>query len=181
MEQVKYYRFSPMLNEDVLKKAAEHVHFACYELCKKSFGHYFPNAGNMGIFCHYEHEFDALVELRKKLTEPSENADQKYFKLHQPIVIPSRDDVPEANYTHLYIRKPDPYRHHVGDVDFYLEPTEYEALKQSLIDGTKIAGARIFPRQDMVELYNPDIDALAYISKQTMTEKVRIKINPALS
>jgi hypothetical protein len=66
----------------------------------------------------------------------------------------------------LYIRKPDPYRHHVGDIDFYLPENEYEGLKQSLVAGTVLNGARMFERPDldMIELYNPDIDALAYVS-----------------
>lgn len=96
-----------------------------------------------------------------------------------PVVIPAQDDDPETTYTHLYIRKPDPYRHQVGDVDFYLELEKYAELKQSLLDGNVIKGARVFPRNDldMIELYNPDIDALGYVSTSTMTEKVRIKLS----
>ena len=38
-------------------------------------------------------------------------------------------------------------------------------------------GAKIFDRPDldMVELSDPDIDALAYVSPRAMTEKVRTK------
>lgn len=176
---MKLYRFSPIQNEEQLHQAIEHVHFTCYELCKQSFGKLLPNAGNMGIFCHYDEEYERLIELRKQLTEASDNPDQKYFKLHNPIVIPAQDNVPETTYTHLYIRKPDPYRHHVGDVDFYLDQTEYDELKNTLLNGSVINGARIFPRNDldMIELYNPDIDALGYVSTNTMSEKVRIKLS----
>jgi catechol 2,3-dioxygenase-like lactoylglutathione lyase family enzyme len=78
----------------------------------------------------------------------------------------------------LYIRKPDPYRHHVGDVDFYLPPEEYTRLKQEMQAGRVVPGARIFDRPDldMIELYDPDVDALGYVSMKTMTEKVRVKI-----
>lgn len=176
---MKLYRFSPITDKEQLIEAIKYTHFACYELCKQSFGSYLPNAGNMGLFCHYEDEFKQLVEIRKKLCEPSDDPNQKYFKLHDPITIPAKDDVPETTYTHLYIRKPDPYRHHVGDVDFYLEQEQYSELKQSLIDGKIIKGARVFPRNDldMIELYDPDIDALGYASTNTMTEKVRIKLS----
>lgn len=175
---MKLYRFSPIKSKEELLKAISHTHFACYELCKQSMGRYLPNAGNIGIFCHYDDEFEFLKNLRIEMTEPSNNPDQKYFKLHEPITIPAKGDVPETVYTHLYIRRPDPYRAQVGDVDFYLEPEEYAKLKQSLIDGKVIKGARIFPRQDldMIELYDPDIDTCGYISTDTMTQKVRIKL-----
>lgn len=179
--RMNLYRYSPIQSKEQLFEAIEHVHAECYKLCKESFGEYYPNAGNMGIFCHYEDEYKFLTAVRKELTESSDNPDQKYFTLLEPIIIPARDDVPETTYTHLYIRKPDPYRHHVGDVDFYIDPEEYQKLKQSLLDGEKIAGARIFPRSDldMIELHNPDTDALAYLSPKSMAEKVRIKLSDA--
>lgn len=175
---MKLYRFSPIQNEAVLFEAIKHIHLSCYSLCKQSFGEYLPNAGNMGVFCHYDDEYAALIKIREALAEESDNVDQKYFRLHQPIIIPAQDDVPETTYTHLYIRKPDPYRHHVGDVDFYLDPEKYTALKQSMLAGKKIQGARVFDRVDldMIELYDPDIDALAYVSTEKMTEDVRVKI-----
>lgn len=176
---MKLYQFSPIGSKGQLLEAIEYTHIACYELCKQSFGSYLPNAGNMGIFCHYDEEYERLVAIRKEMTEPSDDPNQKYFKLHEPIVIAEQDDVPETTYTHLYIRKPDPYRHQVGDVDFYLEQSQYEELKQSLVDSNQIKGARVFPRNDldMIELYDPDVDALGYVSTNTMTEKVRIKLS----
>lgn len=162
-----------------MRAAVTHIHEACYALCKQSLDEYLPNAGNVGVFCHYDEEYAALVKIRQRLTEPSDDPNQKYFKLHEPMVIPASGDVPETTYTHLYIRKPDPYRHHVGDIDFYLDSEAYQKLRSSLSYGEIIPGARIFPRNDldMVELYDPDIDALAYISTHTMTEKVRIKLS----
>jgi hypothetical protein len=176
---MKLYRFSPIQNQDELLEAVKHVHFACYELCKVSFGKYLPNAGNMGIFCHYDEEYKKLVNIRNQIAKPSDDPNQKYFELYEPIVIPAQDDIPETTYTHLYIRKPDIYRAQVGDVDFYLEQNEYDALKSGLVSGKQIPGARIFPRNDldMVELYNPDIDALGYVSTNTMSQKVRKKLS----
>ena len=174
---MKLYQFSPIKNEEELREAIEHIHLMSYKLCKQSFGKYLPNAGNIGVFCHYDDEYDFLTKLREQLTEASDNFNQKYFRLHKPIVIPAKDDIPETTYTYLYIRKPDPYRHHSGDVDFVLEPDKYEELKKSLLSGTKIKGARLFERPDldMVELYDPDVDVLAYVSPREMTEKVRVK------
>ena len=141
---MKLYRFSPIQSIDELLEAAKHINFEAHKLSKQSFGYYLPNnAGNIGVFCHYDVEYEALIKFRKELTEPSDNPNQKYFTLLKPIVIPAQDDVPETTYTHLYIRKPDPYRHHVGDVDFYLEPEKYKQLKDELIEGKKMEGARV--------------------------------------
>ena len=174
---MKLYRFSPIKSKDELHNAIYHVHFSCYQLCKQSFGKYFPNAGNLGIFCHHDDEYEYLTAVRKEITELSDNFNQKYFRLHEPITISSKDDVPETTYTHLYIRKPDPYRHHVGDVDFYMEADEYKKTKQELQNGKQINGARVLQRPDldMIELYDPDIDALGYVSTHMMTETVRVK------
>ena len=173
---MKLYRFSPIKTKSELLKAITYTHFACYTLCKQSFWKYLPNAGNIGIFCHYDQEFIFLTKLRKEMTEVSDNWNQKYFRLHEPIVIPARSDIPKTLYTYLYIRKPDPYRHHVGDVDFYLEPKQYYEFKKLVQMGNKIKGARILDRPgwDMVELYDPDIDACGYVSIHSMTEKVRV-------
>lgn len=177
--KMKLYRFSPIQSEKELYKTIKHIHFECHKLCKQTFGKYFQNAGNVGVFCHYDDEYTKLKKIQEKIIKPSDNPNQKYSLLHKPIVIKAQGDVPETRYTHLYIRKPDPYRHHVGDIDFYLEPEKYKELKRSILTGIKIRGARVFERPDldMVELYDPDSDVLAYVSTKMMTEKVRLKLS----
>ena len=174
---MRLYRFSPIKSKKELLKAIHHIHLSSYALCKKSMGKYLLNAGNMGIFCHYDEEYQFLTTLRKELTEESNNVNQKYYKLHQPITIKAKGDIPSTTYTHLYIRKPDPHRAQVGDIDFYLEPVEYNKLKESIEKGKHIPGARVFDRTDldMIELHDPDVDVLAYVSTKMMTQKVRIK------
>jgi len=171
------FRFSPIKTETALLKAIEHIHVQSYKLCKNAFGHYFNNAGNVGIFCHYDDEYNFLTTLRKEMCEPSSNPDQKYFKLHNPVIIPAKDDVPETIYEYLYIRKPSPFEHQVGDIDFYMKADEYEPLKKEMLSGKKIQGARVYDRPDldMIELYNPEIDVLAYISTPHMSDLVRVK------
>lgn len=111
------------------------------------------------------------------MTEEADNLDQKYFRLHEPITITPKGDIPEITYSYLYIRRPDPYRFHVGDINFYLKESEYKKVKTRLSSGEKFEGARLFERSDldMIELYDPDVDALAYISTEMMTETVRVK------
>ncbi len=176
---MKLYRFSPIQDENQLLDAIQHTHFSCFELCKKAFNSYLPVAGNMGIFCHYDLEYKFLTELREGLTAKSDNLNQKYFRLYKPIVIASKDDIPETTYTHLYIRRPDQYRAQVGDVDFMVDNEKYTKLKEALMEGRHVNSVTIFnrPDLDMIELSDPDIDALAYLSTTAMTEKVRAKTN----
>lgn len=176
-QKMKLYRYSPIRTAAELLEAIKHTHYECNKLCFSSLGEYLPNAGNVWIFCHYDDEYDVLSELREKMTVASDNLNQKYFRLHEPIELEEYNGIPKTTYTYLYVRKPDPYRHHVGDVDFYLEEEEYKKLKQYLADGNKISWARIFDRGDldMIELHNPDSDVLWYISTERMTDIVRVK------
>lgn len=156
------------------------IHADCYRLCKQAFGRYFPNAGNVAVFCHSDEEYEHLAKIAEELTEPSGNPDQKYFQLREPIVIPAADGTPEAVYTHLYIRKPDtsPYGHFTGDIDFFLEPDEYSKLKYSLLHGNAVKGAEAYddrPGWDMIQLSDPNVGAVAYVSTRSMAEKARVR------
>lgn len=176
---MKKFLFSPIKDKNQLIEAIKYIHFSCYTLCKQSFGKYLPNAGNIGVFCHYDDEYSLLIKIREELTEPSDNINQKYYRLYEPIVIPAKGDVPETTYTYLYVRKPDPLEPNVGDVDFYLTPEEYHILKVSILNGNKIVGARVYnrPDLDMIELFDLDVQAMAYVSTKKMTEAVRVKIH----
>ncbi len=162
---MKLYRFSPVTTQEGLREALRHIHVECFKLCKASLGEYLPVAGNIGFFCHYDEEYKVLTELRKQLTDESDSILGKYFRLHEPIVFPAEGDIPETTYTHLYIRQPDMYRGQVGDIDFVMPAERYNKAKSELQSGEIIPGARIYPRGDldMIELYNPDVDALGYV------------------
>lgn len=178
---MNHYRFSPIKNKEELLAAVRYTHFACYKLCKQAFGKYLPNAGNIALFCHYYDEYEMLTKLRKELTVSSDNPDQKYFHLVNPIVIAKSIEIPETVYFYLYIRKPNSNDPQVGDIDFYLESNDYKDLKESLLAGKEIKGARIYDRPDldMIELYDPAVDALGYVSTRETTEKVRVKLSDA--
>ncbi len=163
------FRFSPIQDEAQMIQAIEHIHFACHTLCMQSMGRYLPAAGNVGVFCHYDDEYMFLKKLQEELTDLSKSVYGKYFLLHQPIIIPAKSDIPETTYSYLYIRKPDPNKNQVGDIDFYLEPEKYAELKQSLLDGKEIKGIRALPNRpdlDLIELYDPDIDAWGFIGNK---------------
>ena len=165
----KLYRFSPIGNEKQLMDALEYVHAACHKLCKEPLGEYLPVAGNIGVFCHYDDEYVFLKKLQEELTDLSQSVYGKYFRLHTPITIPAKDDIPEATYSFLYIRKPDPNKPQVGDIDFYLEPEKYAQLKQSLLAGETVKGARTLPNRpdlDLIELYDSNVDVFGYIGNK---------------
>lgn len=166
---MKLYRFSPIKKEEELLEAIKHVHFACFGLCKKVFGKHLPVAGNISVFCHYDEEYSFLLELRKKLTKESDNFNQKYFRLHDPINIPAHEDVPETTYTYLYVRRPDQYRGQVGDADFVLDDEKYAEFRKKLLNNPRINGVKIFDRPDlnMIELSDPDTDALVYVESSS--------------
>lgn len=173
---MQLYRYSPIQNKEQLLEAIHHIHYTSYKLCFTVMGKYLSSNGNIGVFCHYEDEYEKLIALRKETTDgTSDNPNQKYFPLSEPIVIPAKDDMPKTTYTHLYIRKPDPYRHHVGDIDFSLDDSYYQQIKEKVKQG-KYPWARIFPATniDMIELYHPDSDVLAYISTPETGLSVRV-------
>lgn len=167
-----------MTNEELLT-TINRIHVDCYQLCKNAFSKYFNNSGNMDVFCHSDEEYGLFTKIREELTEPSDNPKQKYYRLLEPIVIPAKNDVPKIGYTYLYIRKPDPtpYGLYRGDVDFFTNENEYRALKQSLLDGTVIQGAKMYDRPgwDFIQLSNPAIGSVAYVSTKENVEWVRVK------
>ena len=161
-----------------LLKLIKQIHTDCHKLCKQSLGTYLPVAGNIGIFCQSESEYNIFTELREKIAELSDNQDQKYYKLCNPINIPENKEIPQATYTYLYIRKPDstPYGKYPGDVDFVLELSDYTKLKESVSKG-EIKGAEIYDRPgwDTIQITDPNFKSVAYVSTKEFAEKVRVK------
>lgn len=160
-----------------LTKVIERIHLDCHKLCQQALNKYLPVAGNVGIFCHSDSEQDALNKISKDLTYPSGNPDQKYFQLKGPIAIRS-GRTPLAVYTHLYIRRPDPseYGRYLGDIDFVTDTIEYQKLKQ-LTEADLIQGAEVYDRLgwDTIQITDPNIRSVAYVSTKEFAKKVRIK------
>lgn len=155
----------------------EEIHTGCFTLCHNAIEKYLPVAGNMGVFCQSNDEFEAYTKMREEICHTSKDPNQKYFELKKSITINKIGNIPSATYTHLYIRRPNIESPEFGDVDFVLSQSEFSALKQRIISGEKITGASIYDRPgwDTIEIRNSEIKALAYISTQEMAEKVRVK------
>lgn len=168
---MKLYRFSPIKSEDELMQAIEYLHKATHALCANVIGGQLGVAENIGVFTHYQDEYEHLITIRDKLVDKSVHFNDKYYLLKQPIAMSDG-----TVYKYLYIRKPDPYRAQVGDIDLVMNEVEFEKLKSDI--ATKpddYPCARIFPRGDldMVELHHPDVDVLPYIVTTTMTDKLK--------
>ena len=161
-ENMTPFRFSPIQDTAQMLAAITYIHGACHTLCKQFMGHYLPVAGNIGIFCHSDNEYDFLTTLREKITDTTDAVYGKYFRLYEPIVIPTSDIAPAATYTYLYIRKPDANKPQVGDIDFFVTPGAFTALKQALRDNRNTITLDR-PDLDLIEVYDPAIDALSYI------------------
>ncbi|MFZ2206788.1 MAG: hypothetical protein WA061_03995 [Microgenomates group bacterium] len=166
--------FNPINDTSQLLKTIEYIHVECHRLCKKNLGYLLPVAGNIGVFCHFEDEFIRLTRIREELTEANNNWNKKYFKLHVPIIIPQKNEIPATTYTYLYIRKPNKNTPHIGDVDFYMEPNKFLALKQSLLEDKTMEGVSIFnrPDLDLIRLFDPEINVSSFIGQKTMIENI---------
>jgi hypothetical protein len=167
-------------NQKELLEVITQIHFDCYKLCKLSYGKYFTNASNMGVFCHFDDEYEVLIKLREELTLPSTNPNQKYFTLINPIVIPAEKDIPETIYNYLYIRKPDPspYGKYIGDVDFYVGDDEYLKLVADVESGKINNGVKLYQQAGVgtfVQMTNPEISSVSYVSTKVLSEMVRVK------
>lgn len=175
------HQINPIKNKEQLFKVVKRIHLDCYNLCEQVIGKYLSNSGNMGVFCHDSNEYELLTKARQELTHPSDDPNQKYYLLKEPIVIPSHGEVPKATYTHLYIRKPDPtpYGQYLGDVDFVMELDEYAKLKNSILSEKEIEGIQIYnrPGWDTIQITDPQINSVAYISTMSMAVKARIKFD----
>lgn len=172
---MKLYRFSPIQSKESLIECIQYLHETCHKLCYKHFGEYLPVAGNVGVFCHYPEEFKYLTKLREEMTDSSVHYKNKFFELHEPIRISAKDGIPAATYDYLYIRRLDPYRAQVGDVDFVLEPARHQALAATLNTEEFKNDARMFGRleENMIELWSPDYDVMTYIVTESMDKKVK--------
>jgi hypothetical protein len=165
---MKLYRFSPILTYKDLIEVITYLDSAARELSKKVYNEQLPIAGNIGIFTHYQEEYDYLINLSEGLTYKDIHFNNKYFKLREPICIEGR------MYEFLYIRKHDPYRAQVGDIDFVLYEPEFSKLKQKLKNSNNFQYIRSLGRSDvdMLEMHHPDSDVLAYIVPNTMSEEL---------
>lgn len=166
---------------DALLQRIQQIHDDCHRLCLLALRKHTAVAGNIGIFCQTEEEYIKLLALKDLLTKPSTNPNQKYFELLKPIKIAAKEILPEAIYTHLYIRKPDhtPYGKYSGDIDFVMDEESYKEFKLDVLAGKYDEGIEIYnrPNWDTVQITNPKVSSVAYICTKEFSERVRVKFD----
>ena len=164
-----------MNDENKFMELIHSIHIVCAGLVAESTGKYLPVAGNIAVFCQNDSEYERFSVVGCKLTQPSANPNQKYFRLKESITI-ADSDMPAATYEYLYVRKPATDSPEAGDIDFTMDETSYYQLKQMVIQG-EVLNASVYERPgwDMVELKCEGTNGLSYICTQSMADKVRVK------
>ena len=150
----RLYRFSPIKSEAALRDVITYVANQTAKLCHQLIGERYPIT-SLTVFSHYPDEYERLKSVVLSLGRMKTEQNGPYVKLKKPITV-SPDTL-----RFLRVRKPDPYRMHVGCNDF--DVPNYEAFKKTFLD--KKAGLRLIerPKYEMIELYDPDYDVLAYV------------------
>lgn len=164
------------MTKEQLYEKVRYIYQQCSLLVKESLGMVPLTAGNIAIFCQSDDEYAAYSEIAEQLVRPSDNPDQKYFQLIEPVVIEDTDELPGTTLTWLYIRKPSEDSPESGDVDYTMSEADYKQLKAQ-VDAGNVKNASIYvrPGWDMVEFRNSQYDGLPYVAILPMQEKVRVR------
>jgi len=155
------------------------LHISAYKITTALLHTELANAGNIGIFCQDDEEYEYFLGLQKEIALVNQNPLQKYFPLKKSIVLPSPITRRSIYYTHLYIRKPDPsiYGRNLGDIDFYVSQKDYDEIK-SRVELGLLRNTDMYLQTGVGELIQiQDIEnrVLAYISTRDITEKIRFR------
>lgn len=158
------YRFSPIENKEALIEAVKYIASQTSALSHKIIDKSFPIT-SLTIFAHSDDEYSRLIKILSELGSPYNENNGPRVLLHEPIV------AGENVITHLRIRKPDPERPQAGCNDF---DTDYEAFKKDYLT-IRSSNLRLIERTDyeMIELFDTDLDVLAYIVSEGIREKVQ--------
>ncbi|HOR02342.1 MAG TPA: hypothetical protein PKZ92_03750 [Candidatus Woesebacteria bacterium] len=152
---MQLYRFSPIKDEQQLRKTVIYIANETSKLSKKIIGKILP-IKSLTVFSHYPDEFEKLSEITKTIGNFLNENNGPRIILHKPIKVGNNTII------HLRIRKPDPYRMQVGCNDF--EIIDYNTFKnENLSKHTN--NLRLIKRSnyEMIEFFDPDFDILAYV------------------
>ena len=155
----RLYRFSPITSKAGLLEAVMYTANKSTELSKKITNNQYPIA-SLTIFSHYPNEFEELKKFILELGNLHTENNGPFVKLSEPIQLSN------VKLDLLRIRKPDPYRMQVGCNDFSVP--DYPEFKERYLKSTS-SNLRLIerPEYEMIELFDPDFDVLAYVlSKQ---------------
>ncbi len=152
---MQLYRFSPIRSQAELLAAATYVAEQTKVMLRQIVGTSFPVSA-VTIFSHFSSEFSALAPVLGSLGTPDGENNGPWVKLYKPIAVGAN------SLTRLRIRKPDPYRSQVGCNDFNVP--SYQAFRNAYLSRCS-GNMRLIEREsyEMVEVFNPEFDVLAYV------------------
>jgi len=141
-------------NKEDLIKAVDAIASGTSSLAKKIIGRTFPIM-SLTVFTHSEAEFELLNKVLDDLGKPYDYNNGPRVELYSPIIV----DNNQIKY--LRIRKPDVERSQMGCNDF---ETNYMKFKNKYLSKYP-NNLRLIkrPEYEMIELYHPEFDVLAYI------------------
>lgn len=145
------YRFSPITSFQEFNNSLEYILSQLEELSFKTFGEKLP-INTLKVFAHYPDEYKFLLDHVKTLGEPANfNSSTSFY---------SKVDKQINGYQIDYVgvRVVDPYRLHVGCGDYTID--NLNEKKNVLLE--KAPYVREF-NEEMLEVWNPDLDVLGYI------------------
>jgi len=149
------YRYSPIETKDNFLEAVQYVAKNTTELCKKVTETSYP-ISSLTVFSHYPDEFELLKKILLGLGEKVSENNGPFVKLKKPIQFNN------SEISLVRIRKPDPYRLHVGCNDFKV--LNYDEFKRTFLskhpDNLRLIER---PKYEMIEFFDPDYDVLAYV------------------
>ena len=150
------YKFSPIKTKEELLEVISYIAQETTSLCSKIIGQELP-IGGLTVFSHYQDEFKELKKIALDMGKLDSENNGPYIKLDQPI------ELPNSQLELLRIRKPDPYRLHVGCNDFKVP--NYKKFKRQHLKANPY-NLRLFkrPEYEMIEFFDPDYDVLAYVA-----------------
>lgn len=157
---MKLYRFSPIKSPAECFEALEYIDKKLRELSALVLNEKL-SVNTLKIFAHYDDEYTFLKSWVDNLgsSEDEDSSTSYYVKPSKAMVI-NKDPI-----EYIGIRTPDPYRQQVGCGDFVVD--NFEKFKAKYIGKTPFIREVPHPKYQMLELFHPDIDILAYIVKET--------------
>jgi hypothetical protein len=153
-------------NKNELIEAVGYVARETTRLCKSIVGETFP-IESLTVFAHSEPEYELLVEMLGTIGKPYNYNNGPRVELFEPIVV---DD---NKISHLRVRKPDLERPQAGCNDLVVD---YELFKKDFLfkypDNIRLIKR---PEYEMIELFSPEFDVLAYVVSDEVAKAQKIQ------
>ncbi len=156
---MQLYRFSPIKTDEDIQASLKYIQQELRRLSALVMDEVLP-INTLKIFAHYDEEYDYLKKWIDRIGDVDDASSETSYYVAPKTTIKINEDPIEF----VGIRKPDPYRSHVGCGD-YVVPN-FEELKDKYLGSSPYIRQVPHAKYEMLELFHPDIDVLGYIVKE---------------